>query len=54
MKLRVLVIVILIIILCVPCVAYADVITDLEDNVDEGLGNIDFSEVDNVAGNFFR
>lgn len=53
MKLRVLVILILITVLCMPCVAYADVLTDLEDNVEEGLGNIDFSQVDSVASDFF-
>lgn len=52
-RVRIIVILILIIIVCAPCVAHADVMTDLEDNVDEGLDNIDFSNVDNVAGDFF-
>ena len=55
MKLRVILILasILIVCVCVPCVAYADIITDLEDNVEDGLGNIDFSQVDDVAEDFF-
>ena len=53
MKLRVVVILTLILVVCLPCVAHADVITDLEDNVEEGLGNIDFSQVDDVSSDFF-
>lgn len=53
MRLRVIVILTLIIIVCLPCIAHADVVSDLEDNVEEGLGNIDFSPVDNVAEGFF-
>lgn len=52
MKLRLICVFVLIIILLAPTLAYADVISDLEDNVDEGLGNIDFSEVDEVADDF--
>lgn len=40
-------------IICTTCVAHADVISDLEENVEEGLGNIDFSEVDSVTNDFF-
>ena len=53
MKKCLVVILVLAIIVCVPCIAHADVITDLEDNVEEGLGSIDFSQVDSVAGDFF-
>lgn len=53
MKLRLIVILALIIILCIPCVAHADVITDLEENVEQGLGSLDFSDVDDVANSFF-
>ena len=53
MKPCVIVVLILIIVACMPCVAHADIITDLEDNVGEGLDNIDFSQVDNVASDFF-
>ena len=53
MKLRVVIIVVLALLLCAPCVAYADIVTDLEDNVTEGLGSIDFSQVDEVSNDFF-
>ena len=53
MKLKVILIFALAIVICLPCIAHADVITDLEDNVEEGLGNIDFSLVDGVADGFF-
>ena len=49
MKWRVVVVIILLAILVIPCGAYADVMDDLEENIEEGLGNIDFSEVDAVA-----
>ena len=54
MKLRLIGILALIIILCIPCVAHADVITDLEENVEQGLGSLDFSDVDDVANSFFE
>ena len=53
MKLRILCVIVLITMLFTPCFAYADVMSDLEDNVEEGLGNIDFSQVDEVSGGFF-
>ena len=53
MKQRVLCVIVLIIILFTPCFAYADVMNDLEDNVQEGLDNIDFSKVDEVTDSFF-
>lgn len=52
MKLRIVFILILIILLGLPIYAQADVISDLEDNVSEGLDNIDFSGVDDVADDF--
>ncbi|MCH5151177.1 MAG: stage III sporulation protein AE [Clostridiales bacterium] len=53
MKLRIICVIVLITMLFTPCFAYADVMSDLEDNVDEGLDNIDFSQVDEVSGGFF-
>lgn len=44
-----------IILLCivgVPQFAYADIQQDLSDQVNEGLGNLDFSKVQNVAGGY--
>ena len=52
MKWRVLVLAILLVIILIPCYARADVMDDLEDNIEESLGNIDFSEVDGVASGF--
>ncbi|MCH5156944.1 MAG: stage III sporulation protein AE [Clostridiales bacterium] len=52
MKLRTVIILILIFIICLPAIAHADVVDDLEDNVQEGLGSIDFSQVDDVAEDF--
>ena len=54
MKLQLTVILVLVGIVCLPCVAHADVIKDLEDNVNEGLGSIDFSQVDSFASDFFE
>ena len=53
MKLRVLCLIVLVVLLFTPCFAYADVMSDLQDNVDEGLDNVDFSQVDEVARGFF-
>lgn len=53
MKLRIIFVLALILVLCTTSIAHADVVTDLEDNVEEGLGNIDFSQVDDVAEDFF-
>lgn len=53
MKLRVICVIVLLVFVLTPCVAYADVMDDLEDNVNEGLGDIDFSDVDGVTSNFF-
>ena len=52
MKWRVVVITILVLLLLLPCCARADVMDDLQDNVEEGLDNIDFSAVDDVASGF--
>ncbi len=46
-------IMILIVIICAPAYAHADIADDLNDNIDEGLNNIDFSEVNDVASDFF-
>ena len=53
MKFRLFVLTLLLILLLVPVRAYADVTDDLTDNVSEGLENIDFSEMDGVAQDFF-
>ena len=53
MKLKLLCIVLLIAFFLVSSVAFADVMNDLEENIDESLGNIDFSQVDGVASGFF-
>ncbi len=50
---RLIAIAILIAILCAPAVAFADIEEELNKNVDEGLANIDFSQVDDVATDFF-
>ena len=44
----------LIIALFVPTYAYADVMEDLDKEVSDNLGNIDFTEVDEAAGGFFQ
>ncbi len=51
---RLLCIVILTILTVLPVFASADVLDDLNDNVNEGLDNIDFSAVDDVASDFFE
>ena len=53
MKKRILCIVFLVAIVFCPVYAHADVVDDLNENVNEGLGNIDFSAVDGVASGFF-
>ena len=53
MRRRVVGVIVLLIIVCVPHIAHADVITDLEQNVEEGLGSIDFSQMEDVASDFF-
>ena len=53
MKKRVFVIFLLVILVCAPCVAHADITTDLEENIAEGLDNIDFSQVDDASAGFF-
>lgn len=45
-------IMILIVIICAPAYAHADIADELNDNIDEGLNNIDFSEVNDVASDF--
>ena len=52
MKYRIVVIAILLILLFAPSCAFADVMDDLQDNVEEGLDNIDFSQVDSFASGF--
>lgn len=52
MKLRVFCVIILTVLLFAPSLASADVMSDLEDNVNEGLDNIDFSDVNEVADDF--
>lgn len=53
MKKRIFCVLILLAFLLIPVQAYADVVDDIDQNVEEGLGNIDFSEVDDVASDFF-
>ncbi len=43
---------ILLCIVCIPQFAYADVQQDLANQVDEGLGNLDFSHVEQVASGY--
>ena len=52
MKWRIVVIAILLVLLVAPCVVHADVMDDLDENIEQGLGSIDFSEVDGVASGF--
>ena len=52
MKWRVFVAILLLIIILIPCYARADVLDDLVENVEDGLDNIDFSGVDEVASGF--
>lgn len=53
MKRKITVFLILLIVLFIPISAKADVESDLNNSVDEGLGNIDFSEVDDISNGFF-
>lgn len=53
MKWRLLCVLLLVAIMFIPSVAFADVLSDLEENIDEGLGNIDFSQVDDLSSDFF-
>ena len=53
MKKRIFCVLILLAFLLIPVQAYADVVDDIDQNVEEGLDNIDFSEVDDVASDFF-
>lgn len=46
-------VVLLVLLLFLPTCAFADVVDDLKENVGEGLDNIDFSDVDEVASDFF-
>ena len=50
---RLLILLVLSVTLCLPVYARADVMDDLANNIDEGMNNIDFSAVDDVAGDFF-
>ncbi len=52
MKWRLILVIVLIAIIAYPVSAYADVADELEDNIDIGLDNIDFSAVDEVAGDY--
>ena len=52
MKWRVVVITILLLLLVFPCYARADVMDELQENIEEGLDNLDFSAVDGVASGF--
>lgn len=49
---RLLFAIILICIVCLPQFAYADVQQDLADQVDKGLGNLDFSQVEQVSSGY--
>lgn len=53
MKWQILIVLVLLTTLFFPTVAYADVKTDLDNNVDEGLSNIDFSKFDEFSSGFF-
>ena len=52
MKWRVVVVAILLALILLPCFASADIFDDLDENIEEGLDNIDFSKVDGVASGF--
>ena len=52
MRWRLILLTILLVIAFIPTYASADVMDDLEQNVEEGLGNVDFSEMDEIAGGF--
>ncbi len=43
----------LILLVQLPSCAYADTLDDLKNQVDDGLSNIDFSEVESVSSSFF-
>lgn len=45
---------VLILLTLTPVCAYADVMDDLDKEVSDNLGNIDFSEVDEASGGFFQ
>lgn len=55
MKLRLLIIAALLATLLIPAVAHAetDLMEELENNVNQGLGNIDFSDMDEASEGFF-
>lgn len=55
MKLRLLIIAVLLATLLIPAVAHAetDLMEELENNVNQGLGNIDFSDMDEASEGFF-
>lgn len=55
MKRVILIVAVLLILLTLtPVCAYADVMEDLDKEVSDNLGNIDFSEVDEASGGFFQ
>ncbi len=55
MKLRLLIIAVLLATLLIPAVAHAetDLMEELENNVNQGLGNIDFSDMEDASKGFF-
>lgn len=55
MKLRLLIIAVLLATLLIPAVAHAetDLMEELENNVNQGLGNIDFSDMEDASEGFF-
>lgn len=53
MKWRFLCVALLLCILLIPNEAFADTLEELEQNVDESLDNIDFSQVNEISNNYF-
>lgn len=53
MKYKILCLLVLLILLVIAPTAYADTISDLEDNVNEGIDNIDFGAVDDLSSDLF-
>lgn len=40
--------------LCAPCVCFADTLDELQEEVDKGLGNLDFSQMEELSEPFFQ
>lgn len=49
---KLLILILLLVLVCLPSTAHADLHQDLIDQVDEGLSKLDFSEVNNIIGDY--